>query len=257
MTQRHLMIDISSNNPIPNLRKHYKAGHRVIAIKATESSSYTWAEHARLADQWHKLGGAVWHYHFARPGNAANQADYFLRAVHRHFKAGDRIVLDAEVTGVTASFVRDFIGRCQQRVPLWPGIVYSYASFLTRAKIKPSPGWGLWLAAYGTVQPKPVAGWSALTAWQYTDRSRVAGETGTVDESRLLDPRVIPAEKERPVKKLAHYNKTIAAALVGIGSWCGTALADGTVTTAEWGQLAGILAAASGVYAVKNRQKKS
>jgi hypothetical protein len=50
------------------------------------------------------------------------------------------------------------------------------------------------------------------------------------------------------------YAKTIAAVVVGVGSWLGTALADGHVTTAEWWQLAGVLAAATGVYAVKNRE---
>lgn len=54
---------------------------------------------------------------------------------------------------------------------------------------------------------------------------------------------------------IRRYNKTIAAVVVGVGSWLGTALADGKVTGAEWWQLAGIVAAASGVYAVKNKPR--
>lgn len=193
-----LMVDLSSNNALPNLTKHYKGGHRVIALKATEGSSYIWDQHGRLSDEWHKLGGAVWHYCFARPGDAKAQAQRFLSVVAPRWKPGDRIVLDAEVPGVTATFARAFIAACHAARPDWPGIVYSYASFLAAAKIKPSHSWGLWLAAYQAEEPKPPAGWDRLTAWQFTDKQTgLPGIPGAVDCSHLLDPDVVPAQ---PVK---------------------------------------------------------
>jgi YD repeat-containing protein len=194
-----LMVDLSSNNAAPDLAKHYEGGHRVIALKATEGTSYTWDQHGRLADEWHKLGGAVWHYHFARPGDAKTQATRLLNAVGtQHWHAGDRIVLDAEASGVTAAFVRTFIATCYLNRPNWSGIVYSYSSFLIAAKIKPTHGWGLWLAAYQSTEPKPAPGWARLTAWQFTDKqSGLPGISGAVDCSHLLDPGVVPAEPVR------------------------------------------------------------
>lgn len=197
-----LMVDLSSNNALPNLAKHYKGGHRVVALKATEGASYTWDQQVRLSDEWHKLGGAVWHYHFARPGDAQAQAQRFLKAVR--WKPGDRIVLDAEAAGVTATFARTFIAACHAAHPDWPGVVYSYASFLAAAKIRPSHGWGLWLAAYQASEPKPATGWDRLTAWQFTDKQTgLPGIPGAVDCSHLLDPAVLPAQpvNEHPLSR--------------------------------------------------------
>ena len=261
MSNRALMIDVSSNNPTPRIRLYKKAGHQVIALKATEGQSYTWDRHGKLSDRAHKHGLAVWHYHFARSGDPVAQARYFLAEVHGHWRDGDRLVLDAESTGVGAAFVQAFINACHERFPHRPGLVYSYGSFLTGAKIRPAHGWGLWLAAYGPIQPKPVAGWDHLTAWQFTDKATgVGGEPGAVDESHLLDKTVIPARpkhKKEPPVKVKRYSKSILALVGAVGTWATAALADGVVTGQEWTALGVATLTALGVYTVPNQQKKS
>src|SRR3954470_9725306 len=92
-----LMVDLSSNNGTPDLDAHFKAGYRVIALKASESTGYTWPAHDALTDRWHKLGGRVVHYHFAQPGDPVKQADHFLIAISGHFdRHRDVLCLDAE-----------------------------------------------------------------------------------------------------------------------------------------------------------------
>lgn len=228
-----LMVDLSSNNAAPDLIKHFKSGHRVIALKATEGTDYVWPEHGRLADEWHKLGGVVWHYHFAQPGDAKKQAHYFLSWIANHWQRGDRIVLDAETAGVTAAFVRDFITFCASKHDPKPGIIYSYASFLTAAKIKPSHGWGLWLAAYQASEPKPAPGWDRLTAWQFTDhQTGLPGIPGAVDCSHLLDPDVIPAEPVKAHQLSRRHRRWARKLTVALGKRAQPTTADDRKTLA-------------------------
>jgi GH25 family lysozyme M1 (1,4-beta-N-acetylmuramidase) len=200
VTNALLMVDLSSNNGPADLKAHYKAGYRTLALKATEGTTYTWADNGAMADRWHKLGGNVVHYHFARPAGrsgiaAVTQARYFLAAIRDHWKTGDRIALDAEVTGIDAAFVTAFIDTCNTH-PDWPGLVYSYASFLDTAKIQPSHGWGLWLADYSSkTPPAPVKGWKRLDIWQFTRTAiGVPGMSSAVDQSHLY-PAPVPAVK--------------------------------------------------------------
>lgn len=253
----HLMVDLSSNNPLPNLRAYWRAGFRRLGLKATEDTDYTWDQHAALADKWHARGGTVVHYHFARPGDGAEQAVHFIQAVKGHWRPGDYLALDVEVPGVGQQIVADFIDHCAAVWPGRPGLIYSYASFLDG--VTPVHGWGLWLAAYGATQPKPAAGWKRLAAWQHTDHATVAGLSRPVDCSTLLDPALLPAapRKGHPVKVITAVKKYAKAhtALVGaVSTWAVVALQDGKVTTNEWEALGYAVATALGVALVPNKK---
>lgn len=180
------MVDLSSNNGTPDLAKHYAAGYRIIALKATESTTYNWPGDDALTARWHALGGKVVHYHFARPGSARAQADYFLSAVAGRWADGDLLCLDAEVDGVNGAFAQAFINRCHAKRPNAGGLVYGPPYFLRDHGIKPAHGWGLWIADYeGKVDFIPP-GWERWTARQFTDKATgIPGIPGAVDHSRI------------------------------------------------------------------------
>lgn len=180
-----MMVDLSSNNPTPDLAAHWRGGFRVLALKATEGTGYTWTGHRGLADAWHRLGGVVWHYHFLTPGDGAAQADHFCATVGASGRHGDRIVVDVETQNDTGAEVSAFIARCATHTAL-PGVVYGSPYFLRDHGIRPSHGWGLWLADYDSKIAFVPPGWSSWLAWQYTDRATgVPGIAGAVDCSHL------------------------------------------------------------------------
>lgn len=209
-----LFVDLSSNNGTPNLPKHYKAGHRLLALKATEGTDYTWGDHKRLADEWHHLGGVVWHYHFARPGDPLGQANRFLAAVAACFKPGDVLILDAEVPGVDGKFTTTFLNRVHAMRGNTPLGIYGSAYFLRDNHIRPVHEALLWLAGYPTFPFMPP-GWSKVHAHQFSDAAKVDGIPGKVDYSRLLvahpkhphKPKHAPTTRKR-YRAWAHWLKS-------------------------------------------------
>jgi GH25 family lysozyme M1 (1,4-beta-N-acetylmuramidase) len=191
-----LMIDVSSNNDLPDLARHHAAGYRVIALKATEGVSYAWADAGPLADIWHKLGGRVVFYHFATSGHPGReQADHFLAAVRPHLHDVDILALDIEgqpasyrqwTAGEVPIVARTFMARVEAKAPSkvhrW---VYGTFYFLRDQRVLPLKGWRLWIAGYQSTEPAIPPGWKRWTAWQYTDRAKVPGVAGTVDQSHL------------------------------------------------------------------------
>lgn len=204
MTLR-LMIDISSNNAIPDLDAHYRGGYRTLALKASEGTSYRWSAMGQLADRWHQLGGVVVFYHFATAGaGGAEQAAFFLAAVKPHLRAGDAVALDIE--GQPASYkqwargqaelaAKAFVRHIDTHAPrlgvlrrLPKRLVYGTFYFLRDEHVRPAKGWRLWIAGYQASAPLPPPGWKRWTAWQFTDNAvHVPGEAGGVDESHIRD----------------------------------------------------------------------
>lgn len=186
-----LMIDVSSNNPVPNLQQHWDAGYRVLALKATESTSYTWTLGNTLADKWHSFGGRVVRYAFVRPGNPEAEADFYVAAIRASLRAGDVYAIDAEVDGIDGPFVRRFIARVNARGPRYGilhrplhGLVYGPPYFLRDHGIT-GYGWGLWLADYEARPSFIPPGWKTWTAWQFSQTASAPGTQGSVDESHI------------------------------------------------------------------------
>lgn len=191
-----LFVDLSSNNPVPskrNLRAHYRAGRRLIVLKVSEGTGYTWSDSHRLSGVWHKLGGRVGHYHWTSPGGAApgtEQADYFWAHVKADLQDGDILIEDLEQQGATeaehAAFQTRLAGLIEisgKQLDRW---TYSGAYFLRSIKAKPH-GTGWWGAGYPSL-PFTPAGWKDPVAHQFTDKANSPGLPGTSDESRLLTP---------------------------------------------------------------------
>lgn len=193
-----LMVDLSSNNAAPNLAQHWAAGYRIIALKATEGTAYTWTAGAALTKAWHRLGGRVVHYHFARPGSGVAQADHYLAAVAGRWADGDLLCLDAETDGVNGTLARAFINRCHAKKPTAGGLIYGPPYFLRDHGIKPAHGWGLWLAQYASRVSLIPPGWDRWDVWQYTDHATVPGCPAPVDQSKVRRELLLAAEPKTP-----------------------------------------------------------
>lgn len=190
-----LFGDFSSNNTPPDIAAYAKAGHRVIALKATEDTNYVWSDHARLTREAHAHDLTVMHYHFARPGSATAQALAFLKAVEGLTAPHDGLVVDCEVGGINGRWVTTFLNRVHKAHPnlqLW---VYGSPYFLRDHGIRPVHDAKLWLADYATTIAFTPPGWPHYDAWQFTQTGTITGAHGHVDVSRL---RTVPAKPKPP-----------------------------------------------------------
>ena len=176
-----LFADISSNDSAFNAHAYRSAGHRVIAIKATEGVSFTNPHYAAWVAAAHAAGLAVIHYHFCRPENLApiGQADHFWNTVAPHYHHGpDRLALDLETghPNSVAGWLATSDAHLHDRSGETP-VAYTYLSYLNEAggalKIG-SKRW--WIAAWGNQSPPAkLPGGQQLWAWQNTD-GRLGGD---------------------------------------------------------------------------------
>lgn len=175
-----------------------KYPYKRIGLKCTDGASSVDPTYKQRATAAHENSVAVEHYCFAEATDGATQARFLLDNVE--WKAGDRLVIDAEVHGVTAKVVKDFINECHLLKPGAAGMVYGSPGFLAPAKIRPSHGWGLWIAdVTSAAQPTIPPGWDHWTLWQFSFTETVKGIGGKCDLSR-----VAPTPKPAPVPKSKH-----------------------------------------------------
>src|SRR5271157_1968564 len=101
MTMRasRLMADVSSNNPILITKQYAEAGHRRIAIKATEGTAFINPELHGWASSAHTIGLAVSFYHYGHPegNNSQAEARHFWEAIRGLWRPGDTVSLDLEL----------------------------------------------------------------------------------------------------------------------------------------------------------------
>lgn len=96
-----LFADVSNHNRGVDFSKYSHAGHRVIAMKASEGATFKDATFNKRWKAARKAGLNRWAYHFARPGNgntAQSEAANLCSAVKAAggMRKGDRLVLDYE-----------------------------------------------------------------------------------------------------------------------------------------------------------------
>lgn len=94
-----LMADIYEGTPSFDARAYHAAGHRVIAIKASEGQTEKDSKHDERCDEAHAAGLSVVHYHFGRPddGNTPEQeGENFIRSMGHRLRKGDWVALDFE-----------------------------------------------------------------------------------------------------------------------------------------------------------------
>lgn len=98
MSNRYF-ADISSNNPMFEARTYREDGHLLVAIKATEGTTYSDPKYLQWVMEAHRHGVAVIHYHFGRPdlhASPVDEAAHFLDTVLHHTGPRDYLALDLE-----------------------------------------------------------------------------------------------------------------------------------------------------------------
>jgi GH25 family lysozyme M1 (1,4-beta-N-acetylmuramidase) len=178
MDPRQLFADISSNNPGFHGHAYKSAGHRVIAIKATEGVTFTSPPYAAWAHAAHAAGLAVVHYHFARPelGQPRQQAQHFWATVKAHYLRGrDRLVADVETGSPSeaVAWLREYEAELATLAGTEPHdqlIGYTFKSYYEAAALElHSRAW--WIAAWGPLMDLrgDLGRHQYLWAQQFTD----------------------------------------------------------------------------------------
>lgn len=192
--------DISSNNGSFNAAQYKSAGHRVIAIKATEGTGYVNPDYSGWVHTAHEHGLSVLHYHFARPenGDPNGQVKHFWNVVREHFvRPGDYVFFDVETGPVSEAHAwlkeADSHMSAIGHVHPW---VYCPLSYYESGGLEVASR-NFVIAAWGTHKPTLRKG-DNIAGWQYGDgrygpngypRS-FAGIPGTAD-SNLLSPSLV------------------------------------------------------------------
>ncbi|MFI0897614.1 GH25 family lysozyme [Streptomyces sp. NPDC020983] len=120
------------------------SGLDFVVVKATEGSSYTNPRHAGQVAHARAHGLVVGHYHFARPGSASGQADYFL--AHAGAKAGDFLAFDWEDSGVSGAHKDAWLRHVRAKAPEHRVVLYCNRDFWLHRDHTSYCADGLWIA---------------------------------------------------------------------------------------------------------------
>lgn len=189
--------DISSNNPIPDLKAYAAVGHRHICRKVSEGTGYHWIEGDQVADRAHAAGLTVGHYHWLRPDQSATaQAAFFIGLVKSHLMPQDWLMTDFERTADAADpgdyeralQLRTFNNLVKQALPGHPLYVYTGNWYLDgkphmQAECR---RWPVVMSDYSGKAELPNPYELKYVAWQFTDHANVAGFSAPVDYNRWL-----------------------------------------------------------------------
>lgn len=201
-----LGIDTSHHNQLPDFAALARGGIGFIIAKATEGVGFTDAQYAASRAGARAAGLVFGSYHFARPGDALAQADYYLAAARP--APGELTALDLEDTSIPDPVgFADAWSRRVKAATGAPPLIYLNQWFLTTydwTRVL-ADGDGLWLARYdGQPTGGPSGVWPVVAFKQYTDRATVPGQPGPVDgdafngDPAALDRYTIPAPPAPP-----------------------------------------------------------
>jgi GH25 family lysozyme M1 (1,4-beta-N-acetylmuramidase) len=187
---RALGVDVSHYHPVTDFTKLMSAGVSFVGIKATEGKSF---KDPKLKD--HRSGFRTnpfklgVYYHFARPGDPKDQANFFMDTVGQLLPK-ERLCLDFEddkngLPTVDLKFIDTFYttlmgGICADR----PSMIYTSKRVWSQIG---NPTWALasdvhlWAPRYGTYEPDLPAPWKAWTFWQFSEAESFDGVPGTFD----------------------------------------------------------------------------
>ena len=188
-------IDISS----------YQSGMNVaglwadfVIVKATEDDYYVNPYMVSQANSTLGASKRLGFYHFARPGDAAEQARYFVSAVGS-FRGKATLWLDWEANAVAQGpgWAKTFLDTVRSLTGSTPGIYMDGSALNGYDWSAVASQYPLWYAGgpdysdYGSSYSDPavpnVSYWGAPLIHQYTGDGRLPGYNGTLDLNRLRD----------------------------------------------------------------------
>lgn len=188
-------IDISSHQAGLNVAGLWAD---FVIVKATEDDDYVNPYMVSQANSTLGASKRLGFYHFARPGDAAEQARYFVSAVGS-FRGKATLWLDWEANAVPQGpgWAKTFLDTVRSLTGSTPGIYMNGSALNGYDWSAVASQYPLWYAGgpdysdYGTSYSDPavpnVSYWGQPLIHQYTEDGRLPGYSGTLDLNRLRD----------------------------------------------------------------------
>ena len=188
-------IDISSHQAGLNVAALWAD---FVIVKATENDDYVNPYMVSQANATLSASKRLGFYHFARPGDAREQANYFVTAVGS-FRSKATLWLDWEADAVAQGpgWAKTFLDTVRSLTGSTPGIYMNGSAVNGYDWGAVASQYPLWYAGgpdysdYGTSYSDPavpnVSYWGAPLIHQYTEDGRLPGYSGTLDLNRLRD----------------------------------------------------------------------
>ena len=229
-----------------------------VIVKATEDDDYVNPYMVSQANSTLGASKRLGFYHFARPGDAAAQARYFVSAVGA-LRAKATLWLDWEANAVPQGpgWAKTFLDTVRSLTGSTPGIYMNGSALNGYDWSAVASQYPLWYAGgpdysdYGSSYSDPavpnVSYWGAPLIHQYTEDGRLPGYSGTLDLNRLRDR----ATWDRMIGGGA--SATVSAAASGEAQLA----VDGEYGAATVGRLKSVMGAVGypEVYAVANLRR--
>ena len=188
-------IDISSHQAGLNVAGLWAD---FVIVKATEDDDYVNPYMVSQANATLGASKRLGFYHFARPGDAAAQARYFVSAVGS-LRGKATLWLDWEANAVEQGpgWAKTFLDTVRALTGSTPGIYMNGSAVNGYDWSAVASSYPLWYAGgpdysdYGSSYSDPavpnVSYWGAPLIHQYTEDGRLPGYNGTLDLNRLRD----------------------------------------------------------------------
>lgn len=188
-------IDISSHQAGLNVAALWAD---FVIVKATEDDDYVNPYMVSQANATLGASKRLGFYHFARPGDAAAQARYFVSAVGS-LRSKATLWLDWEADAVAQGpgWAKTFLDTVKALTGSTPGIYMNGSAVNGYDWSAVAREYPLWYAggpdynAYGQAYSDPavpsVSYWGSPLIHQYTEDGRLPGYNGTLDLNRLRD----------------------------------------------------------------------
>lgn len=169
-----------------------------VIVKATEDDDYVNPYMVSQANATLGASKRLGFYHFARPGDAAAQARYFVSAVGA-LRAKATLWLDWEANAVAQGpgWAKTFLDTVKSLTGSTPGIYMNGSAVNGYDWSAVASQYPLWYAGgpdysdYGSSYSDPavpnVSYWGQPLIHQYTEDGRLPGYSGTLDLNRLRD----------------------------------------------------------------------
>ena len=249
-------IDISSHQAGLNVPAIWAD---FVIVKATEDDDYVNPYMVSQAQATLGASKRLGFYHFARPGDAAAQARYFVSAVGA-LRAKATLWLDWEANAVAQGpgWAKQFLDTVRSLTGATPGIYMNGSAVNGYDWSAVAREYPLWYAGgpnysdYGSSYSDPavpnVSYWGQPLIHQYTEDGRLPGYSGTLDLNRCRDR----AALDRMIGSGAP-----AAASAPASSGEAQLVVDGDYGAATIGRLKAVMGAAgyAEVYAVANLRR--
>ena len=248
-------IDISSHQAGLNVAALWAD---FVIVKATEDDDYVNPYMGSQAQATLGASKRLGFYHFARPGDAAAQARYFVSAVGS-LRGKATLWLDWEANAVPQGpgWAKTFLDTVRSLTGATPGIYMNGSALNGYDWSAVAPQYPLWYAGgpdysdYGTSYSDPtvptVSYWGSPLIYQYTEDGRLPGYNGTLDLNRLRDRSAWDA-------MVGGGQASSAASLPALGAQL---VVDGEYGDATVGKLKSVMGAVGypEVYAVANLRR--